>query len=93
MWPSPKKTERFIEVTISSLHPDSVYLFVMSLSFASHLALLYEYGYAYMHVYVWVHVCMLVGGGACVFMYVCVCMDGCVSLEQFESSHVTIKQL
>lgn len=34
-------------------------------------------------------VCACVGVGACVG----VCMDGCMSQEQFESSHVTIKQL
>lgn len=92
LWPSPKKTERFIEVTISFLHPDSVYLFVMSLSFAP--ILLY-----YMSMYMCICMCMCgcmcvcLWGGACVFMCVCVCMDGCVSLEQFESLHVTIKQL
>lgn len=78
---------------MSSLHPDSVYLYAVSLSFASHPALLYEYVYVYMHVYVWVHVCVLVWGEVLVYLCVCVCMDGCMSQEQFESSHVTIKQL
>lgn len=61
---------------MSSLHPDSVYLFAVSLSFASHPALLYEYVYVYMHVYVWVHVCVLVWGE--VLVWVCAWMGVCL---------------
>lgn len=81
LWPSPKKTERFIEVTISSLHPDSVYLFVMSLSFAS--LLLY-----YMSIYMCICMCMCgcmcvcLCGGVRVYLCMCVCVHGWVCVSE-----------